>query len=89
MELKQVDTLTAKMLLSSMEYKYSDNMMLIEQFMHSDMDIAEVIVDKGRFKKNSTCTSSLNSTIKAMHVGAKAVTRKGTVYLIKTTGKKS
>lgn len=89
MELKNVDISTARDVLAFMTYKHSPTMWLIERFMQSDVDVAEVIVDEGKYKQISSCASQLNACIKRMHVGAKAITKNGTVYLIKTTGKKS
>lgn len=64
-------------------YAKSDNMALLEEFLKSDMDCAEV---QGYTHKSAIgCTASLNSSIKTYRFhGIKAITRKDKVYLVKT-----
>lgn len=84
MELRKVES-SIQDVLRVRTYKASDNQNTIEEFIHSDMTIAEVIPPAGRWKTLSSAQNSLNSTAKLMHVGVKCITRKGHIYLIKTT----
>lgn len=84
MELKKVDGML-KDLLKHCTYSRSDNMLTIENFMLSDMEIAEVILPAEKHGKAGAVATSLTKTCKTMHVGAKAISRQGKVYLIKTT----
>lgn len=84
MELKKVEK-SLEELLRVQKYKLSDNMLTIEAFMRSDLDVAEVVLPKGKYVAAYSAVNSLNGTIKCMHVGAKAFRRNGHVYLVKTT----
>lgn len=64
-------------------YKPCKNQELIEEFIESDMDIAEV-VDFTQ-KTAYVCASALNVTIRrGSYGGISAIVRKGRVFLIKT-----
>lgn len=64
-------------------YKPCKNQKLIEDFIESDMDIAEV-VDYTQ-KTAYVCASALNVTIRrSKYGGISAIVRKGRVFLIKT-----
>lgn len=84
MELKKVEG-TLKDLLKHCTYSRSDNMLTIENFMLSDMEVAEVTLPPEKRGKAGQTASSLTNTCKRMHVGAKAFSREGKVYLVKTT----
>lgn len=63
-------------------YKRSKNQKLLEEFVNSKMDCAEV---KDFKQKNSkSCCNSLNISIKRYHMtGVRAIHRKNRVFLIK------
>lgn len=64
-------------------YKKSDNLALLEEFLNSNMDCAEV---EGFTQKSaSTCAASFNTSIKNYRFhGIKAISRRNKVYLVKT-----
>lgn len=64
-------------------YKKSENLTLLEEFLDSNMDCAEV---EGFTQKTATsCANSFNTSIKNYRLhGIRAISRKGKVYLVKT-----
>lgn len=84
MELRKVES-SIRDVLHVQTYKASENQSTIEEFIHSGMEIAEVIPTPGRWKSLASAQSSLINTIKSMHVGVKCIIRRGHLYLIKTT----
>lgn len=75
-ELKQLD--------NAMGYKTGCNQKIIEEFVDSGYDCVKV--EGWTNKTAGSATNSLNSTIKTMHKGGiKAVSRRGEVFLVKTS----
>lgn len=68
--------------LYSLCYTRTKNEKLLEEFVNSDMEIAEV---KDYTNKDAkSCSNSLNLSIKRFHMtGIKSIIRNGKVYLIK------
>lgn len=64
-------------------YKKSDLLVLIEEFVNSDMECAKV--EGFTHKSACSCASSFNLAIKRYNKGGiKAISRKNEVFLIKT-----
>lgn len=82
MELIKVNS-SLEEVLRRQTYRISDNMKTIEKFMHSDLDVAEVVLPDGRYSNPGSAVNALNRTIQRMHVGAKCFRRLGHVYLVK------
>ena len=84
MELRKVES-SIQAVLRARTYKSSENQDTIEEFIHSDLEIAEVIPPAGRYKTPASCAASLYKTVCRMQVGVKVVNRGGHIYLVKTT----
>ena len=65
-------------------YKVTKNQKIIEEFVNSNMDCAEV--KEFNHKTAWSCANALNYSIKRFRLsGVQAISRKGRVFLIKTT----
>ena len=78
-DLKQID--------NAMGYVKSNNQKLIEDFVDSGHDCVKV--EGWTNKTAGSATNSINATIKTMHKGGiKAISRRGEVFLVKTSAMK-